>query len=513
MSNAVVVYKKRSRDLSALHRACERLGVSLMVVESEEEFRREIATGETFCIIVPFGGKQEGGDNAREFINMAWRVLQPEDADVKIIYSTEGETPERLPHNLDPWPVKANDNYSIRLGYDTQWKDTILQLEALKGRYSFSGHLAHGLQIEFAGHPHVAFPTEAEFLLRAAFKDMSRIIIEFPRQGFSGSIACIVQPFDKSSRRCKRVFVKIYPDQDKCDSELNNLLQYFERYFSTMHYPPIQHFRRYRGTAYSILVTELVESLNGKIVTFKQMVESPKYSPNEVKKFISNALSVMDSAWGRPKQERVPNLADVYLSKVLPDEPKARERRRKLESENRCNRWFGDIADGVPLEEQINKSLTASSLEGTQLRICHGDFHGDNLLVKSVGNTRMPYFIDFSHSGETHSIKDLVTLESDLIIRCLSAIKAIKLEAFFESLSFQQKSSKRSESIRVKKLWGVINTLRRSAIAVYKVSESEYEVAALLKTLEILSYGQLPPSQRQMATAYISYLCTKLRHP
>ncbi len=110
---------------------------------------------------------------------------------------------------------------------------------------------------------------------------------------------------------------------------------------------------------------------------------------------------------------------------------------------------------------------------------------------------------------------DLVTLESDTIIRCLDQTN---IRPFLEVLRFgTQEGDKHSRSSicssmsgQAQKATAVINALRQNAIAIHQVDEKEYITGALLKTLEILSY-KLPPDQNGRATTYVSYLCDRIR--
>jgi len=226
----VVVYKKRDRDLLPLQAACEILKMALRVVESEEEFQKQCNQEAISCIIVPLGSHEQGGDNAREFANVAAKILQPEDADVSIVYSTEGYTPANWPGTLDPRPIYSDDDPEF-LPDDRQWKNTIAKLGQLKKRFRHPRSPAGStVKTEVESPSKVSFTSEADFLLRAAFKDMSKITIGFPEQGLSGSFAYIIQPFDSFGHECKQVFVKIYADQEKAQKELSNLFTYFEPY-------------------------------------------------------------------------------------------------------------------------------------------------------------------------------------------------------------------------------------------------------------------------------------------
>ncbi len=292
---AVIVYKSRNRDISPLKEACKILNFTLQVTESADEFQHEFKTFVPSCLIVPFASDEEGGDNAREFISMASNVFEPEDADTAIIYSTEGYTPARWPTNLDPRQIQSDDIDTYFIPDDRGWRYTIERLAWLRKRYRHQRNLSQGVvKIEFAKEDIVPFPSEATFLLRAAFKEMSSVIVEFPRQGLSGSIACFIQPNDATCKKCKRVFVKIYLGHEKAQRDLQNFYMCVEPYFASDYYPPYQSYRRYHGKAYSLLVTDLVKGPYNTELTFKQMIlgeTAEKFSLEDVRNFISNVLN------------------------------------------------------------------------------------------------------------------------------------------------------------------------------------------------------------------------------
>lgn len=518
----VIVYKSRNRDISPLDKACKALNFSLRVTESEDEFNHEFKTFVPSCLIVPLGSDEEGGDNAREFINMASNVLEPEDADLDIIYSTEGYTPARWLTNLEPRQIQSDDiDYPSFRTDDRGWRYTIERLERLQKRIRHQRYSHSVVKIEFANEDVVPFPSEATFLLRAAFKEMSSVTVEFPSQGLSGSIACFIQPIDASGGKCKRVFVKIYLGHEKAQKDLKNFESHVEPYFASDYYPPYQ-YRRYHGKAYSLLVTDLVKGPENKELTFKQMVlgeTSAKFSLEKVRSFILNVLAILDEKWALKTPENRPDLLEEYIKKFLADQ----EKRIILGSENNCHRWFGDVSDVLELTENIRRTIPEKLLTGTFSKVCHGDLHAENIMVKSSGGSLVPVFIDFSRTGETHSLKDLVTLESDMIIRGLGSIKSFSdkktFRSFLETLNFTTDNKEcetewtqnMNESLQLQKVQAIIKELRNNAISFHKVPPSEYECAALLKTLEVLSYGKLPHDKTVRATTYVTYLIGRLR--
>ncbi len=525
----VLIYKKRNRDISPLERVCSDLNWSLRVCEGDDELSAEIEKGTALAIVVPLGSTEEGTKNAREFAVTLERILQPEDPDLLILYSTEGLTPTHWPSRgeleLDPRLTRIFGDDSGRPQYvseDSDWKRTIQILGSLKNRLRLERNPKQRtlvIDVSPSVHPsreliRVPFPTEASVLLRSAFKDMAHIAIAFPRQGFSGSLAFAVTPFDSHGKKRKQFFVKVYPGSEKVFKEVENCLTYAESDLETGCYPPLVHQRRYQGKAYSLFVTELVDGPEDRPMTFRDILQSRRYSAQKVRTYILTALKKMDQGWKSKTAQEPVDLLTAYLGDTL----KREDRAGKLESENKFNGWFGNCADSLPLNQKIRNSFSPDLLQGERSKICHGDLHTDNMMVKTFSQ---PIFIDFSRTGDTHPLKDLVTLESDLIIRGLDGVRELfpreQFALFLKSIPYDsndRKHKKLTTGIRkqqVKKVLIVLSVLRKNAKSVHDASEAEYLLAALLKTLEVLSYGKLPFDQNERAVMYVTFARDRIK--
>ena len=355
------------------------------------------------------------------------------------------------------------------------------------------------------------FPSEAEDLLRAAFRDKPCIVVRFPKQGFSESLVFSIQPLDSSDRKTGISFLaKLYSNDEKARTERYNCQHHVVAYMNPRYYPKYDDVRRCRGRAFSLLVTNLIEGPDGQVTSFKDIVEADSFSVQQVEEFIDTTLLILDQSWNGTMQLAPVDLVWEYLRKSLDEE--SRER-KLLEAENVSHRWFGICLEKGNLESNIRSFLPT---HGTRARICHGDFHADNLMVEDIKGTLVPVFIDFSRTGPKHSVMDLVTLESDLIIRSL---EGTDIGPFLRSVDDitdeigtpREKPIGIQGSHRTRKIGTVIRRLRHNAISVHGVSISEYERAALLKTLEVLSYGKLPFYQNERATQHVTHLCSRVR--
>ncbi len=308
------------------------------------------------------------------------------------------------------------------------------------------------------------------------------------------------------------MLVKIYPDPRKAKEEKDNI-KLFKPYLDPVHYPEYDELRRSRGTAYFLMVTNLVEGPSGESQTFKDMILSSNFTREQISDFVKNLISVLNKL-PRLQPSKPLDLMAEYISKYLDDTAK----HSVIDSYNKIHKWFGHIADGLSLSEKILNSLPRAAFEGTVSGTCHGDFHSKNIMIRVVGGELVAFLIDYSRSGGSHSIKDLVTLETDMVIRGLSGIKqfsrkeiVMKYLRSFHSAALDIVDMTAMERLQVEKVSMVIKILRASAAADHKVKEIEYCGAALLKTLEVLSYGKLPYDHNKRATTYVDYLIERIK--
>ncbi len=174
-----MVFKPRGRDIDLLKQTFGN-DFSFLVVEGEDNFVKIVKEHIVSCIIVPLGTEKEGSDHAREFAKVASKYLQPEDSDICIIHSSEYSTPESWPGALDPRPARNMQDPILKVD-DKRWQHTIVSLKELKTREVYSRPKAKDTVIvEVNDSREVPFISETESILRAAFKDMQKIIVKFP---------------------------------------------------------------------------------------------------------------------------------------------------------------------------------------------------------------------------------------------------------------------------------------------------------------------------------------------
>lgn len=517
---AIVLFQGKGRDIAPLKKACVELGYSFLHAESDDALKKYCKETSLSCIIVNLADPDTGSNDVRKFIDSASDIFEPELSDVAIIYSTENSTPKYWPGALDPRPIKSYDQRlePFATSYDTSWKNTISQLHQIKSTDRLARNPTY-VNVGIGYSSESSFPTEASYLVRAAFKDMATVIIEFPKQGLSGSIACVAQPINSEGEYEKKFFAKIYPEQDKAQEDIDNHSKYITP-LGVNFSPSYQPLRRYKGKKYSIVVTDLIESPSNLQVSFSDLIFSNnpnRFSVKDVSDLLKNIFKAFNSEWKIIPAKH--DLVEVYLTKFFSRPTNA----STLESENNCHRWFGTAADNKLLAEKIKQTIPSTALVGTISKVCHGDLHCDNIMIRQEGNDYRPVFIDFSRTKGTHALVDIVTLESDMIIRGLSGIRAFStpqnvigfLNGLDESEAAKQGPNQWSydaeDLLQLAKVEVVIRELRKVAIKEYSATDHEFLGARLFKTLEVLSYGKLPPSQNMRACTYVKYLIGRLK--
>lgn len=508
----LLVYSRGTRDLTPLELAAKELDIPFRVAADEPTLLKTLAAEAVSIIVVSLSGDEEGWTEAREFADAAAKALLPEDAEIRIVFSNEGYTPQGW-HDLDPRPIRGYGHESLLQMKDMGFQRTIALLGALKFQLSHTRLPGAGVEIDVdcATDSAVPFPTEACYLIRAAFRDMKRVTVTFPNQGFSGSIACVIEPTDGLGTKCRKSFAKIYHEEGAANRELGGCLR-LEPYLPQIHYPVPKQARRYRGRAYSIVVTDLAEGPERQVLNFRKMMETSQFTSQTVGHF---AQGIVDLLRLLPHHRLLEprDLVREYLGGCLDDV----SRRRKLESENTCHKWFGSLSDltASSFSEVLRASLPPASLQGSMAGLCHGDLHTENILARCVQEAIIPVLVDFSMTSEDHhGIKDLVTLECDLVIRTSSIISLPSWLEGLEPISASEigasvESEPGQEDRR--KMQSVVRTLREVAAAHFCASHAEYFGAAMLQALRVLSRGNLTHIQSVRASAYVTYLLGRIR--
>jgi hypothetical protein len=505
--NLVLLYKPKLRDTARLEKACSEIGWVLVPCPDTAVFQARLETGEAVAIIVDLGTEEKGEELKKEFIVETSHIFLPEDADILIIYSNQGSTPKDWTGGKDPRFISRVSTPPDVVYGDKEWSQVVQKLTNHRLQVTqYSPR--HIVSIKCAEGQEVHFPQEARLLLRGAFSEMSRIDVSFRRQGLSGSIGCIVQPYDVGDNKLSmRFFGKLYDDILTAQNDYRNWKDYIYNRMPSLHYPSYDLSRSCNGKRFSLFVSELVEGPGNEIITFRDMVESDRYSVLEVCEFLQSVLNVCEKYWKVPLTEGSVDLVKEYLSACRPGS----ERLRTLESEMIGSLGLGNMEDLTP-QFRISKFINEGTLTGSKVKKCHGDLHADNIVPRCFEDKLIPAFIDFSkvHPAR-HFLADHATLEVDLIVNSLNStydsesLKFLSVDELLDPRTYGHRL------LRYQKIGNLLLLLRNNAEQVYGADKSEYLKAAFFRTLNVLSYGTLPIDEYGRATGYCKYLIQKLR--
>jgi hypothetical protein len=176
--------------------------------------------------------------------------------------------------------------------------------------------------------------------------------------------------------------------------------------------------------------------------------------------------------------------------------PARKHRIIRLESEIETNRWF-------PLQRTLGVTLrTAFPVHmGQKRKTVHGDCHCQNILL---GRDSTPVFIDFATAGPSHYLKDLVTLEIDLLARGPDFVVGVSVPAVPSWLESIEAPDTVREHVVLRNIETLVRLIRAHAIDVLGATLKEYQFCCLLQALNMLSHS-MTKSQHQRLSDIVKY--------
>jgi hypothetical protein len=503
----ILLYKPKSRDLGQLEKVSKDLGCALQTCENVQTFQNLVKEGRILAIIVDLGSEAVAEETKSEFIRETSDLFWPEDAGIVLIYRTEGSTPAIWTGDKDPRFIRLALNSAQFIFGDKDWSRTAQRISECKNQ---KDQVFPRLKVDVRVDQNQSgyFSNEAKLLLRGAFREMSAVQVSFRKQGLSGSIGFMIQPFDREGHKASlKYFGKLYRDDSKANNDYNNWDALVRKTMSSLHYPSYDVGRSCKGKAFSLWVTELFEGPGNEVITFRDMVRSESYSVEQVCNFLHSALRVLDQYWKATFREWATSLTDEYL----PAKRWKEERQRTLESELIAGFGLG-VGWEQPPEERLAKHIHPNVVKGKNIKRCHGDFHGDNIIPRCFEDKLIPAFIDFSNAHPSkHYLTDHVALETDLIVNGLDTaniadfLELLRFDTIFDLDVLQDRPK------LFQKIFHLIVILRADAKETYGADEVEYLSAALHKTLNLLSYGNYPPAEYERAIQYGRLLIKRLK--
>jgi hypothetical protein len=512
----VVVYNCGSRDCNPVEQLCKEIGYDFLVTDNEAKLLEELTKGHVIALVISLDTAENKSALAQEFAKRIAKMLKPEDCDLRIMYSTENNCPLDWTYEPDPRSVTSFGNKPNFFPEDKDWMFTLREIREIKfwlGHARASSEVILELDADFKA----SLISESKSLLRAAFNDMSRIMVKALDQGFSGSSVLAIRAVDSEGiERAQRYLVKIFPEEDAAYDDYVKYKDDVKETLPKIHYPSYDPFRLYKGKARSIVVMELTEGPMGQPLTLREMIKSDNYKAEEVEQIVEKAISVLGEYWSTVVGSGSVDLIWEYLTKSFHNRNQSKE--KILLGYDSSHKWFGGPSDQSTFEERLKRFLSGKYTPVvTQLKKCHGDLHTSNLVVDHYDGKMIPVFIDFSKTEKTkHCLSDLVTLEADVIIRCLGETD---IRSFLHLIPFTNRQdnyvdlSQRREftSTLFRKVLSILKVIRVSAVDSHKVGEKEYLTCALLQALKFLSFGDMLLDENDRAVAYVSFIIDKLQ--
>jgi thiamine kinase-like enzyme len=250
-----------------------------------------------------------------------------------------------------------------------------------------------------------------------------------------------------------------------------------------------------------MVVMELVANPDGAPLTLMEALQCPDFTTDNVREVMSELMHAFQD-WRKPQPA-----ADLITSYLPFLHTQRLDRIRALRSEISANRWFVPHSH-LDTEEQVRSALRIET--GGRSCICHGDLHASNILVEQIGRSHMPVLIDFYRTGPAHHLKDLVTLELDLVIRAPQSIfkEPNTLDVWLRQIAENDFSD--TNDLLLAKLSCAVLVLREFAHHSREADTTEYGRACILQTLNMLSFGTLSLDQRLRATEIVNHWRARL---
>lgn len=147
--------------------------------------------------------------------------------------------------------------------------------------------------------------------------------------------------------------------------------------------------------------------------------------------------------------------------------------------------------------------------------LCHGDLHGQNILVDAGGHF---WLIDFARTTESHAVRDFVELENNIKFELLPSTELGALFRFeqclFSPATFGTPVPKTHfDDEELDKACRVVWSLRHTAGRLLSLDAGhlrEYYLALLLDTLKVISLQHIDTSKKEYALLSAAWMCQKM---
>lgn len=500
----LILYGDEGSNISELEDVCAELKLRLVTCSSADEVERILKIESVEAVVANFGSDPIA--NQSSFLEKCSSLFRPEMSIILLIYRFDDTTPEGW-KDIDPRRVtRANRSLKVAAG-DSNWSRTIFFLK--EGHHYYSPRtnpINNNVTIKFDDEC-IPFSTEIESLLKASFSDMSSLSIRSGAQGLSGSSTLIIQPHDANGNpTAHRFFGKVFREISQARREIENWQAHIREPLPNIHYPNYHENRSSQGVAVSLQVMDLLDGPDGNPLTLYDMIQNADHPVDVVINFVDNLLKLIAQHLNTKTTHGSVDLYAEYLNPVI---GQRRERRQTLESEIFDSFNMGHHWDGLSLNQRLVAHVAQTSIENSTIKLSHGDLHTGNIMARQWQGSLIPALIDFSKTSPTnHYLVDHVTLEADLLVRC---IDREDLSSFLARLrridndDGEVRESRIADMIRC-----IVRRIRRDSIERLGATRLEYCLSAFLKTLALMSYGQMKRSELVRARQYATFLMREI---
>ena len=407
-----------------------------------------------------------------------------------------------------------SEEVNVNLALDVHWQQVsspeqiVLNLRVDGNRIKRNTHLQSRMALEL------------DDLLCRLFYEADSVLVRSLTLGQSSTGVLWVQPFYSSSGGGRPVVVK-FGDFRKIDEEYFNFRKYVQPFIGGGRNTVVLGVRRtpyIGGIMYSLLGAD-----DDHLEDFGSFYRHA-YAP-QIESMLDRLFLDTCSAWyANPGRLQPYNLTDDY-QQVLGLTPGKLEHalaelRRYVHGGQKLH--FKSLNSERTFTNPLLGLAGPPMICSTYACITHGDFNSHNLLVGTTGNT---WLIDYQSTGQSHILRDIAQLDSEIRLFLLAPEEAtleerLHLEEVLYSIEHfsqvqQLATNFSTENRALGKVFASVVHLRVLArkLVVQNPSDdiSEYYIALFYNALNTLRFYSLPSTQREHALLCASLLADRLQ--
>ena len=271
--------------------------------------------------------------------------------------------------------------------------------------------------------------------------------------------------------------------------------------------------RQIAGLVYSLIGADDWES----ILTFSEFFQQKETRPviNLLENFFSRTFGRL---YGNAYEE-ILDLTAIYTEGLRLTPQKLQQRAAEIHPAVLNNGQITFPALPEPFKNPITWAIPDGSFRRFKIParkcLCHGDLHGRNILVDRESHV---WLVDFGRACESHALRDIVELETDIKFNLLPEIPLPDLLRFENALLGPARPSDSRPHLqfahpKLDHAYQVITALRGLTGSLINLNDmQEYFQALFLHTLNIIRLRHIKRSSKEYALLSASLLCQRLEN-